>query len=168
MANDRVEIKLTLGLTTLVDAEDFAWLSAFRWRASHSGHSKFYAVRSARIDGVERNLYMHRVIVNAPPNLDVDHINGNSLDNRRCNLRVCTHAENLRNAHWRHGTSRFKGVSWHAGAKAWEAYIRLNGRKQYLGSFESEIDAAKPHDAVALMHFAEFARLNFPDNSPQA
>jgi hypothetical protein len=164
MSNNTLEIKLTLGLSAFIDADDFAWLSAFKWRASHSGRSKFYAVRSARIEGVERNLYMHRVIADAPAGYDVDHVNGNSLDNRRCNLRVCTHAQNLRNARWRGGTSQFKGVCWHPGAKAWEAYIRLDRRKLYLGCFASEVDAARAHDAVALKHFGEFARLNFPNN----
>jgi hypothetical protein len=165
MANGTAEIKLTLGLSALVDTDDFAWLSAFKWRASQNGKRKFYAVRTARVGGIERNLYMHRVIVGASPDLVVDHINGNSLDNRRCNLRVCTHAENLRNAIWPKGTSRLKGVSWHAGAKAWEAYISLDGRKHHLGCFASEVEAAKAHDAIALKHFGEFARLNFPQTS---
>jgi hypothetical protein len=91
----------------------------------------------------------------------VDHINGNKLDNRACNLRPCSNAENLRNSAPRRGSSTFKGVCFHKQNKNWVASITLDGQTRHLGSFSSEIDAAKAYDAAATQLHGEYARLNF-------
>ncbi len=81
-----------------------------RWRASYT-RGKFYAVRSTIVGGVERNILMHRVILDAPDALEVDHIDGNTLNNRRRNLRLCSHRQNIQNYHSKTGSSQFKGVA---------------------------------------------------------
>jgi hypothetical protein len=91
----------------------------------------------------------------------VDHINGDTLDNRRANLRVCTKSENNRNRRKLHPTtSRFKGV--YKNTKPWIALIECNGKQFVLGRFASEEEAALAYDKAAKEHFGSFARLNFP------
>lgn len=108
---------------------------------------------------------MHRAITNAPKGMDVDHINGNTRDNRRENLRVCTHAQNLaagRPAKRANSKSKYNGVGWNKSANQWMARIRINGKLTYLGCFKDETAAARAYDKAAREHFGEFARLNFP------
>lgn len=159
------EIPLTRGLVAIVDAEDFAALSAHRWFASPGG-SGFYAARNE--PGPRRAkkgfIYMHRVIceTDAP---HIDHKNGDTLDNRRANLRPATCSQNSGNARkHRRGTptSRFKGVYWQRNRSRWNATIRANGVRRYLGTYIDEERAAEAYDAAARELFGEFARLNFP------
>jgi hypothetical protein len=111
---------------------------------------------------------MHRMVMDAPPDKLVDHINQNGLDNRRSNLRLATSAENQRNAHGRGihrgkpSSSRFRGVS-RSGAK-WSAHISVNGRNIRLGTFRDEEQAAKAYDAAARAYHKQFARTNFDDH----
>ena len=107
---------------------------------------------------------MHRVIMNAPDHLVVDHINYNGLDNRKANLRLATQRQNkihvIRTMN--PGTSKFKGVSWHKYHKRWCAKITTNGKTTFLGYFDDEIKAAKIYDEAAKIQHCEFAALNFP------
>jgi hypothetical protein len=108
--------------------------------------------------GLETRL-LHRIILDAPKGTDVDHINGNGLDNRRCNLRLATRSQNHANRFKKPGTtSRFKGVRFER--NRWHAQIRVQYKKTYLGSFRDEIDAALAYNAAALEAFGEFARIN--------
>lgn len=102
--------------------------------------------------------YLHREIMKPPPELVVDHINGNGLDNRKKNLRICTQAQNVRNRAPIKG--RYKGVSSRGGG-VWRARITVDGRMIYLGDHLSEIAAAKAYDQAAIRFHGEFARLNF-------
>lgn len=147
------EIPLTQGKVALVDDEDYEWLTQWKWHYSARG----YAVRSCR-EPKPQSVRMHRVIVGAEPSEEVDHINGDKLDNRRCNLRKCTHAENMRNMKFRDGVSH-KGIKRHK--SKWAAQITVNGKHIYLGLFNTEVEAAKAYDAAAREHFAEFAKTNF-------
>lgn len=105
---------------------------------------------------------MHRVITNCPKNKQIDHKNHNGLDNRLCNLRICSQSENLRNGRSRkNSSSRFKGVSQYKPENRWQTYIWENGKNQYLGHFDNEIDAAIAYDVVAKELFGEFANCNF-------
>lgn len=158
--NDKIAyIPLTRGLHAIVDVEDHQWLSKHKWHASPAtGHSTVYAKRSTRHGSV----FMHRMIMKPPEGMVVDHINGNGLDNRRCNLRICTPTENSRNRR-KHadGKSRFIGVSpW---GKKWQAAV---GR-HYLGLFDDEVEAAKARDRKALELYGEHAWLNFPQEVPR-
>ena len=98
-----------------------------------------------------------------PKGMATDHINGDGLDNRKQNLRICTHAENLRNRRLgKNNTSGYKGVSWHKLHKLWYAHISHNKKLMSLGYFKDKEEAAKAYDRKAIELFGEFAKLNFP------
>ncbi len=151
---------------TMVDDADFEWLSQRKWCVDRC-QGGLYAARRTSENGKARKERMHRAILKAPPGVIVDHINGNTLDNRRSNLRVCSHTENLQNMTSRSGTSRFKGVGWHKARRKWAARIVVNGRHVYLGYFENERKAAEAYDAASLKYFGPFARPNFPVHQPE-
>ena len=101
--------------------------------------------------------------MNAPAGMQIDHINGNGLDNRKVNLRLCNSSQNQRNARKRKsGTSRFKGVDWHKESKKWRARICVNRKRIHIGRYKSEFEAAQAYDKKAIELFGEFASLNFP------
>jgi hypothetical protein len=155
----------------LVDDEDFAFLSKFKWR-----NVKGYAQTYSLING-KRYRYMHRVIMNLDcKKTFVDHKNRNPLDNRKNNLRLCNNSENQKNKKSR-GKSKYLGVSLHITRnkyvnkkgllvvrppkKSYLARIVVNGKQKHLGLFKSEIEAAKCYDLNAKLHHKEFANLNF-------
>ncbi len=158
------KIQLTKGYEAIVDDDDFDRLNQFYWHAAmlKSGPK---ATRGRKLsDGPgPPKIYMHRVIVNAPPDLMVDHINHDTLDNRKDNLRICTNSENLRNRKGpnKDGTSGYLGVSWAEPNKKWRAGIMVDGRYVTLGYFDTAEDAAGARDEAALKHYGEFATLNF-------
>lgn len=150
------EIPLSRGKVAIVDDEDYEWLMQWRW--SYDGRVAF---RGGRKYEGRKNISMHRVITNAQPNQDVDHINGDPLDNRKANLRCCAHAENQRNRKKQAGTaSTYKGVWWRKDVQRWAAGIMINQKQIHLGFFDSELDAARAYNSAALKYFGEFARLN--------
>jgi hypothetical protein len=107
---------------------------------------------------------MHRVLLNAPASLHVDHVNGNGLDNQRSNIRLATPGENQHNGRLRkNNSSGFKGVSWVTRDKRWQVSIWLGGKQRALGRFQNLEDAARAYDNAARELFGEFARLNFPE-----
>ena len=158
-------IPLTQNKYAIVDPEDYERLSKYKWYAA-KGHHTFYAVRGkwSKIQRKRVELRMHRVITNAPDHLYVDHVNHNGLDNRKANLRLATHAQSVRNREkfTRPATSRYKGISWHSSTQKWCACIQTNNTKIHLGSFDSEIEAAKTYDKAARKLHGAFAALNFP------
>ena len=147
------EIKLTDNFVALVDDEDYEFLSRFNWSAHYKG-GKWYA---------DLSISMHRFILNLhKADGHVDHINGNTLDNRRSNLRTVTRSQNQMNAKRREdNTSGYKGVSRHN--NKWMARISINGKRFFLGHFDTPIEAAKAYDTVAKEYCKEFAQLNFPE-----
>ncbi len=159
------EIVLSRGTVAIVDDEDYQMLRLIRWHVMRSGKSA-YARTATWGESVLGHSLMHRVIMGNPVGKDVDHINGNGLDNRKANLRICTTSENLHNADkqrtWRgKGTSSaFKGVYWHSRAKKWAASLACDGKNVHLGLFESEKAAALAFNQVAVSLFGDFARLN--------
>ena len=155
------EIPLTRGLAATVDDEDFDRVSRYKWCAQVSDRKTPVALRGKTADCPHR--YMHRFILDAKPGELVDHINGDTLDNRRANLRLCSNAENLRNrGATRTNRSGFKGVSWSRVGEAWIAQITVNYECVHLGYFKTKEDAAKAYDDAALRYHGEFAHLNFP------
>jgi len=154
---DTREIPLTRGLVAIVDADDYEWLNQWKWCDGHG-----YAVRT---DENRKHVRMHRAILNASEGVQVDHINGNRRDNRRSNLRLCSHAENGRNRRKQRPQSRsiFKGVSFHKATSKWRSYLRVEWHLLHLGLFASEIEAAKAYDVAALAYHGDFAKLNFPN-----
>lgn len=143
------------GTYAVISPEDHEIVNAFRWYGQSAGYAT-----SGRT-GNEPSILMHRLILDAPHEFDVDHINGIPLDNRRENLRLCTPQENLRNQSPRGGSSQFKGVRMKRGV--WRAAITVDRQEIYLGTFHCETTAARAYDAAARERFGEFARLNFPD-----
>lgn len=154
-------------IVALIDDADLPTVSGHFWRAELREGRTPYAItnRPGTKNGI---LKMHRLLMNAPDGVLVDHINGNGLDNRRENLRLCDHLGNSRNAKAIVGSSRFKGVHFNACNGRWEARIRQNGRQKCLGYYDSEEEAARVYDAAAAIEFGEFARFNFPASTPDA
>lgn len=150
------EIPLTKGKSTLVDDEDYEYLSQWKWRIGDDR----YAVRwSKKSDGFSprRLIYMHRVIHLAPEDKMVDHKNGIELDNRRENLRTADEFQNM----WNRKMSKnnkvgFKGVCFHNGR--YQASIRINGGSKYLGRFDTPEEANAAYSKAAVEHFGEFSR----------
>jgi hypothetical protein len=132
----------------IVDADIVASLGEWRWCLSSDG----YAKRTPRVDGRRVVIYLHRLVADAKPGEDVDHINRDRLDCRRANLRVGTRALNLQNVASRGGTSRHRGVSWHRGAGRWRATVKLAGKAHHLGLFDDEERAAEAAIAFRAEH----------------
>lgn len=146
-------IFLTQGKVTIVDAADFAELSKYKWCASkkHNGR-KFTAVRGTQIGDKRGIVIMSRQILGLTPGdgLEADHINHDTLDNRRSNLRVVTHQQNQQNQGSRGGTSQFVGVSWDKARKKWRAQIQSNWQIISLGRFKTEQEAVDARDTFIL------------------
>lgn len=156
-------IGLSQGKVALVDDADYEWLNQWRWSASKAGYT-FYAIRKTRTaNGAKTSEQMHRLILGLMPGDDrqCDHRDGNGLNNQRSNLRTCTITENNVNSRKRKaGTSSYKGVYRNRNYPKWQSRIRVNGKLIYLGSFESEIEAARIYDLAALQHYGDFALTN--------
>lgn len=176
------EIKLTQGRIALVDNEDYEYLNQFKWIASKASTTQmFYACRWATIaPNTRMKIVMHRLLLNITDgNIFCDHIDGNTLNNQKSNLRKCTISENNKNRRSKKGgASKYLGVSvmtskkkrkntiekW-IGKPKYVARIRCDNKEHYLGSFpytqEGEILAAKAYDNAAKELHGEFANLNF-------
>lgn len=154
-------INLTKGYSCIVDANAPPEVFLFRWKALVTG-GKVYAVRNVyggihAVTGkkIWKACLMHRLITDAAPGTVVDHKNGNTLDNRRRNLRVGTQRDNLANIRVTRGTSKFKGVYYNKEKSLWQASISVrtaDGTQtvRYLGRFASEEAAAHAYDAAAV------------------
>jgi hypothetical protein len=156
-------IPLTRGKYTIVDPDDYDWLNQFKWCASKFENT-YYAIRTFRIGrGRTSSLFMHRAIMNPPARLLVDHHNLDGLDNRKSNLRIATHSENMFNRRKTSAKthSRYIGVSYIKNTRKWRASICTHGKTINLGRFNDELSAARAYDAAAIKYHKEFARLNF-------
>jgi hypothetical protein len=145
----------------ILDPEDYGLVSKYKWTKMRDGH--LVTVQN------KVSLLIHRLIMGIPfgDKRVVDHINGNPLDNRKCNLRLCNIAQNLWNQKKsKNNTSGYKGVYIvKKGTPRYLAMITLNKKLTYLGTFKEIADAAKAYDRAAVENFGEFARLNFPDEA---
>lgn len=139
----------------IVDDEDYELLMKFKWRAITSGvYGHFYA---------NTTIKMHRFILDAPKGYVVDHINGDTLDNRKQNLRICTHAQNQQNTGSRGGSSKYKGVCFKKAQGKWQGQFRGNGVKYYCGLFDTEEAAARAVDKKRREICGEFASQNLDE-----
>jgi hypothetical protein len=151
-----VEIPVGHGRVALVDEQDKHLVEGIEW-FSFQAHRAWYAATKTN-----PRVYMHRLIMDAPQGMEVDHIDGDGLNNTRDNLRVCTHQQNLANQRHqlRDTHSRYKGVTFCLREKLWKAQIKANQQHINLGTFKNEDDAARAYNRAALQAWGEFARLN--------
>ena len=149
-------IALTQNKCAIVDESDYEILSQHKWCVQK--HSRtYYATRSSK----GKMITMHRLLLDPPEGMCCDHKNHDGLDNRRCNLRLCTNAQNMYNQRLRIGCSSvYKGVSWNRNNGKWRADIQFEGRLRHIGYYDYQIDAAIAYDDKALELFGEFAYLN--------
>lgn len=148
------EIKLTKDYSALIDDSDFEYLSLHKWRAlvtRYKNNVKVYACTN-------KGEYMHRMITNCPKGMKVDHDDGNTLNNQKHNLRICTHTENLRNQV--SSVKKYKGTEYKPKDKRFNAYIRVDKKSISLGYYKTEETAAYAYNVAALYYFKEFANLN--------
>lgn len=147
------KIQLTQDKFAIIDACDFEEISKYKWHTSYE-RGRYYAKGWV----VDREVYMHRHVLKTSKDKLTDHINGNGLDNRRCNLREVTRRENNWNKRSnRNSTSKYKGVSWLQKRKKW--LVQIKGK--FIGYFDNEIDAAIAYDKKAREIYREYAYLNF-------
>ena len=151
-------VPLTKGMEATVDLDDLSLVSSVNWWALCNKHGHAYAQRTEMVDGRVKSVLMHRLIMHCPEGMLVDHINGNGLDNRRANLRICTHNDNMKNqvVH-RINKLQAKGVYLPKGKKRYKATITFNGRKIRLGTFGTVEEAAAAYKGAAMALAGEFA-----------
>ena len=153
--------------TVLIDDEDWPHVSRHTWGVHIFGGNLNRPYITAQLwrDKKQSTLLLHRLIMNCPKDKIVDHINHNTLDNRKINLRICTRAENSYNQlkPTTKKTSIYKGVFWNKINKNWRSSIKLDVKKIDLGSFKDEVLAAKAYDIKAKELFGEFCYLNFKE-----
>lgn len=156
------KIPLTQGQFALVDDEDYDWLNQWKWYA-YKSRNTFYVECCQR----GRRVKMHRMILGLKygDGKQIDHKDGNGLNNQRHNLRVCNYSQNNFNKgpQKRITSSRFKGVHWHKRDKIWITRIQYNNKEIHIGQYKNEIKAGKAYDRKAKELFGEFARPNFPE-----
>ena len=152
------EIPLTKGLVALIDDEDYERVNQYKWYACKNSNT-YYVKHTINHHS---KFLLHRFILGVKPNEQVDHINGNGLDNRICNLRITTQSQNLMNRKkfTRLCSSKYKGVCWCKQTHKWSAKIQVNGKRKHLGRFLNEDDAGKAYNEAAKKHYGEYARLN--------
>ena len=150
-------VKLTNGKDCLVDDEDFEELNSFTWYEGTGG----YAKRHKRINGKLTTIIMHRFISKCPENKIIDHINQNTLDNRKSNLRIADKSKNSMNrGKQKNNSSGYKGVYYDKRHNHYDSYITCNKKRTYLGSFKTAIEAAKAYNEAALIMHGKFSCLN--------
>src|SRR5690606_12560496 len=135
-----------------VDDDDYEWLSQWKWCALVRKATKnVYAKRVEHRDGRPVTVYMHRVIAGAGSGESVDHIDRNTLNNQRANLRIVTHQENMMNLKvQRNNKTGFRGVSWDKSRQKWAASISHRKVKKNLGRYDTPEDAARAYDLAAV------------------
>jgi len=166
MADSVCVIPLTHGFVAIIDAADHPKIAPYRWSAHWSGH-RWYAARQYHDEaGRHHRLYMHRMILDAGQREQVDHENGDGLDNRRSNIRIATQSQNNANVGKRkHNTSGFKGVWRNPRDRIRPWYAKVGSH--HLGCFATPEEAARAYDGVARERFGEFAQVNFLGTSPR-
>ena len=164
-----LQIPLTRGYTALVDDAWFPYLNQWKWHVHLPGRKlkKEYACRNE----AGGKVYMHRVVSRVQMDLDVDHIDGNGLNNQESNLRAATRTQNNWNARKRDSSTPYIGVFYLDPSKPiyaryalnpYKASVQVKGKKIHVGYFTTADEAAKARDDAALEHFGPFAVFNFP------
>ena len=163
-----VQVELTRGQVALISRRDVSLIRRYSWSARRDSKTgRFQAIAGVYLGGGRKHarvktFLMHRVILGVDdPKVFVDHKNGDTLDNRRCNLRRCTNQQNQFNRGLStNATSGYKGVWRHKGTGRWQANICHNRKKHYLGLHNTAEEAAKAYNVTAKRLYGKFARLN--------
>lgn len=156
-------ILLTKGYLAKVDDEDYDRINQYKWCVFGEDHHP-YAERRIKTEKGSHLQLMHRLVVNAPKGMVVDHINHNGLDNRKENLRICTDRENRLNSrkyNYKNSYSKYRGVTWDKKRNKWVAQIMCNRKNYNLGVFDTQIEAAMAYDVKAVELHGQYAGLNF-------
>jgi hypothetical protein len=158
---DHYFLSLTKGYMTIFDSSDVELAKSGCWLAMPTKRS-VYAARFQTVGKGKRELVsFHRSAISASAGLDVDHIDGDSLNNKRDNLRPATRSQNARNSRSSKGSSsQFKGVSWNKRQRKWVSRIMVRGKTINLGTFDNERDAGRAYDIAAERFHSSFARPN--------
>lgn len=162
------KIPLGRGKFALIDDDDYDRVSMHTWHMKSRLHLNYASstkyLGGGRKKAKYRMLQLHRFIMNPSKGMDVDHIDGNGLNNQKSNLRICTHQQNCMNTRKsRNTTSRYKGVSWDKESGKWKASIRFNNSLKNLGRYRTQKEAAKAYDKKAKELFGEYGNLNFKE-----
>lgn len=151
------KIKLTKGQYALVDDDDYGELNKYKWYCTSEG----YAMRRDNKKNKFKVLSMHRVLMKARKGQQIDHINNNTVDNQRQNLRKATRTQNQGNQKMhKNNTSGYKGVCWHKTLKYWVAQLHTKKGKHYSVFCKTKEEAAKKYNEMATKYFGEYALLN--------
>ena len=134
----------------LIDADDYERCKDIKWAMHNNGYVRANIWRK----------YLHRWIA-GQDGMEIDHINGNKLDNRKANLRTCSSLQNNMNSRLRKDNkSGYKGVYWNKQRQKWHATVKAQGKRQHLGFYENKSEAATAYNHAAINFFGEFACLN--------
>jgi len=139
----------------IIDAEDYGKCKGKKWRKN----AEDYVTSDIPIDGIFTRTFLHHLILGKKA--EIDHKDGNGLNNKKDNLRFCTHMENAQNRKLNlNNKSGYKGVFWRKEKEMWMVYITYNRKRKFLGYFDDIVEAAKSYNKAAIKYHKNFARLN--------
>lgn len=153
-------IKLSKGDIAVADGVAYDKLKKHLWKSETGGYATRAKYSSKKKGATSEKMHTY-LYGEAPAGMIFDHINGDRLDNRSCNLRIASYQENNVNRVAKNGTSKYKGVSWDSSRDKWISSIQIKGKTHHIGRFDSEEEAAKAYDMEAWKLFGNFAKLNF-------
>jgi len=148
--------------TVWIDLEDYDKIKEYKWYVKKDYYSGCFYVSSHDLTTKnKKSIRLHRIVMDAKSDQIIDHVNHDTLDNRKQNLRFCSHQENMRNkGKLKNTSSKYKGVSFHKRDKIYTAHITIDKKLIHLGTFKNEIQAAMAYDEAAVKYFGEYANLN--------
>lgn len=155
-------IPLTRGFFAKVDDEDYDFLMQWKWHV-RKNKNVYYAARDSKRDecGNHPKIHLHRVIMNTPANMMVDHKDFNGLNCQKNNMRNCTRSQNAMHSRYHRSiSSKYFGVCYDKDRNKWMANLMFNKKAIHIGRFNTEIEAAKARDLMAIKYFGEYANLN--------
>jgi hypothetical protein len=145
-----------------VDDRDYELVNELKWHAEYC-NGVIYACHTFWSSGKMKKMKMHRFVMDALKIEEIDHRDGDGLNNQRCNLRICSRLDNAKNRKLdKDSMSGYKGVSWNKRLCKWQVSLRSNNIRYHLGLFTCLMKAAKAYDVAAIKHHGEFAKTNFP------